>query len=316
MRRTSRYSVSVVFLTVLLFFPAALAAKLKVVASIPDLAHAIEVIGGDEVEVGALLKGPEDPHFADAVPSYILQASRADVVCVVGMELETGWIPKVLAKSGNSKVQPGGQGYCDAARSVKALDVPTGPIDRSMGDVHPAGNPHYYLSPLALSEAAREIAKVLIRVRPDSSAKFQHGLESFQREMRALQQRMMERLKAGSKGKSLYPMEYHKEFAYFFRDYGLKSYGSIEEKPGVPPSAGRLAQVALAAKKAGVTVALAAQHAPERATNKFAELSGIPVKRVPVSSGARGHGTAPLEALQVQLIDAVLSGRETRELHP
>lgn len=293
------------------FLSNAHAARLKVVTSLPDLAHAIEIIGGDEVEVTSLLKGQEDPHFADAVPEFIRQVSRADVVCVVGMDLEVGWIPKVLAKSGNAKVQPGGNGYCEAGRSVKALDVPTGSIDRSMGDVHPLGNPHYYLSPLSLAEAGTEITRVLSSVRPEAADKFNKGLETFRKDMASLHEKMSTRLKNGLINKRVFPMEYHKEFAYFFKDYGLKSFGSIEEKPGVPPSAGRLAQISTAAKTAGVTVALAAQHAPERSTNKFSELSGVSVKRVPVATSKDGTGAAPIEQLQTQLIDAVLAGART-----
>lgn len=286
----------------------AYAAKLKVVTTLPDLAHVVEAIGGDEVEVTSLLKGPEDPHFVDAVPEFIRLTSRADIVCQVGLGLESGWIPKVLSKSGNAKVQRGGAGFCEAGRSVKVIDVPTGAVDRSMGDIHPEGNPHYYLSPISLAESGEEIANVLSAAKPASAEKFAKGLEAFRKSMQDTQNKMSAKLKAGLSGKKLLAMEYHKEFAYFFKAYQIPTFGTIEEKPGVPPSAGRLAQIGLDAKKAGVTVALAAQHAPDRSLQKFTELSGVPVKKVPVSAGREGSGAAPLEKLQDALIDAVLSG--------
>ena len=131
------------FVIPFLFLSSIALAKIKVVATLPDVAEVVRAIGGTEVDVNTLLSGSEDPHYADARPDYILKVSRADVVCAIGLDLEIGWLPKVLDKSGNAKVQSGGTGFCELGHTVKPLEVPTGVIDRSLGDVHPHGNPHF-----------------------------------------------------------------------------------------------------------------------------------------------------------------------------
>src|ERR1051325_4397277 len=121
--------------------------KLNVVSTTEDLGSLAREIGGDKVSVTALAKGYQDPHFVDPKPSFILAVSRADVLIVVGRELEIGWLPPLLTSSRNAKIQPGANGYLDASLNVKILEIPTGQITRAMGDVHPAGNPHSCLEP-------------------------------------------------------------------------------------------------------------------------------------------------------------------------
>src|SRR5262247_392019 len=121
--------------------------KLNVVATTEDLGSIAREIGGDKVTVTALARGYQDPHFVDPKPSFILAVSRADALIVVGRELEIGWLPPLLTSSRNSKIQAGAKGYLDASLNVKILEIPTGQITRAMGDVHPAGNPHYWLDP-------------------------------------------------------------------------------------------------------------------------------------------------------------------------
>ena len=123
------------------------AAAMRVVTTTEDLASLAREVGGDKVVVVALAKGYQDPHFVDPKPSFILEISRADVLIVVGRELEIGWLPPLLSNSRNAKVQVGGNGYLDASQNVKILEIPTGQITRAMGDVHPQGNPHYWLDP-------------------------------------------------------------------------------------------------------------------------------------------------------------------------
>ncbi|HWU42342.1 MAG TPA: zinc ABC transporter substrate-binding protein, partial [Bdellovibrio sp.] len=125
-----------IFLMALLCSSSLSFAKIKVVATLPDIAEVVRAIGKDEVDVSTLLSGSEDPHYSDARPDYIVKVRRADVVCAIGLDLEIGWLPKVLDKAANAKVQPGGDGFCELGRSVKPLEVPTGVIDRSLGDIH------------------------------------------------------------------------------------------------------------------------------------------------------------------------------------
>ena len=156
----------------LLLYSNLLWAELKVVTTTPDLAWLVDSIGKKRVSAISLLNGSEDPHFVDAMPSWIAKASRADVFCLVGLELEVGWVPKVLERSANPKIQPGGKGYCEVGKFVKALEVPKGKIDRSMGDVHASGNPHYHLGPEQFKNAAKGVFEVLVTNDPGNAVEY------------------------------------------------------------------------------------------------------------------------------------------------
>jgi len=280
--------------------------KVAVVTSLADLGWAAQQIGKQYVEVTPLLSGTENPHFVDAVPRFISAVANAKLVCLVGLDLEVGWMPKILTRSGNANVQPGGPGYCETGKAVTLLEKPSGNIDRSMGDVHPQGNPHYWLAPHALAEGSREIRDGLIRVDPAHAAEYRKNYDALAATLEALQKKNKERIAKALANVSGTPaMEYHREFTYFFAAYGLKSFGSIEEKPGVPPSAGRIAEISIAAKNAGVKVALAGPYAPEKTLVRFTELSGVPVKNVPTSVQPHGKITDYVE-LQDYLVGAVL----------
>jgi zinc/manganese transport system substrate-binding protein len=213
-------------------------APLKVVTSLPALAWVVERVGGDEVVVESLLRGSEDPHFVDAKPSFVKKAADADMLCFVGLSLEVGWLPKVLERSANPKIQESGSGYCDLGQSVVVLEKLAEPLDRSHGHIHSDGNPHWYLSLQSLSEASEAVLGFLQRLRPESS-------EDFKKRQLALKNEIQKTLK-DSQNKiqnSVRLLEYHKEFAYLLRDLGVNSKGSVEEKPGVPPSAAAIARV-------------------------------------------------------------------------
>lgn len=281
-------------------------AQVQVVSSTTDIAWAVREIGGKLVHVDALLEGTENPHYVDAVPEFIRLASNADIVFQVGMELEVGWMPKVLSRSGNANVQPGGKGFVEVTDSIKVLGKKDGPVDRSMGDVHPAGNPHFWISPVALKQSGEAIRDGLIAVDPKNMNAYMKGYDDFEKKM--------ERIYAENKAK-LAPfserlqkpvlMEYHEEFAYFLDAYGLISTGSLEEKPGVPPSAGRLAQVAVAAKKSGIVLVVAADTAPKQTLKRFEEMSKLPVIQLPMSLYPEG-GFSDYEKFQNHLVDSVV----------
>ena len=273
-------------------------AKIKVVTTLPDVAEVVKAVGGNQVEVSSLLTGGTDPHFADARPDYILKVNRADIVCSVGLDLEIGWLPKVLEKSGNAKVQAGGPGFCELGKAVKPLDVPQGVIDRSLGDVHPHGNPHFTLDPLKLAESGAEVVRVLSQVDSANAGMYQKNYDAFKKQMETLHAQIKSKVKKDK------VMEYHKEFTYFFRAYGLESAGSLEEKPGMPPSATRSAEVAQMAKANKVQVLFATPSAPHKTLERFQELSGIPVVTVPSYIQSSGNGSS-IEALQNLLMKAL-----------
>lgn len=251
-------------------------AKPRLVTTTTDLAWAAREIAGDKADVVALLKGTENPHFVDAVPEYIRLVADADVACAIGLGLEVGWLPKVLAKSGNANVQKGGKGFCEVGPAVDVL-AKGGKTDRSMGDVHPEGNPHFWLSPKHLGQASVAIAEALAGVDAKNADFYRKRQTELVATLQSLQAELTKKL-APATG-ALF-MQYHSDFDYFFAAYGLKSDGSIEEKPGVVPSAGRLARVGLEAKTHGVKVALAVDYDPKGTLDKFHEISGVSVLRL------------------------------------
>ncbi len=282
--------------------------KIKVVTTIPDLAEVVKSIGGEHVEVDSLLEGTEDAHFLDASPNFIRKVANADVVCIVGLDLEIGWVPKILSKSGKAQVQPGGTGYCEAGKSIDALEKPTVTVDRSMGDVHPSGNPHYNLSPLALAQAAEIVSQTLIKVSPQYAGDFSKGLKDFKARMESLHAKIKERLKQAIELSKTHPIvvEYHKEFTYFYDTYGINSFRSIEELPGVPPSASRLAEVALGAKAVKVSLAMGAFYSPEKHLKKFTEISTIPYKKLPTMVQKGNSSLDTIEKVQNRLAETIL----------
>lgn len=273
--------------------------KIQVVTTLPDIAEIASKVGGNSVSVESLLNGNEDPHYAESRPSYILKLRKADLVCFVGMELESAWLLKSLERSGNKKAQDG-ISRCDLGKKIEALDIPTGVVNRSLGDVHAHGNPHYLLSPKRIQVVANAIAQELSQIAPDKKETFEKNAADFNKSIQTLYESLQKDIKAAV------VMEYHKEFTYFFNDYGLKSWGSLEEKPGMPPSSKRIADVAIKAKADGVKVLLATPSSPHKVLERFTELSGIPVAIVPsYVQTSKNTKAGSIEDLQKTLKDAV-----------
>src|SRR3954470_20465131 len=146
--------------------------KLNVMTTTEDLASIAREVGGDHIAVESIARGYQDPHFVEAKPSFILKLQRADVLVVVGRELEIGWLPPLIQQSRNGRIQPGAAGYLDASLHAQILEVPTGEVTRAMGDVHPLGNPHYWLDPENGKRIAKEIAGKFSELRPGDKASF------------------------------------------------------------------------------------------------------------------------------------------------
>ncbi len=298
-------------LTALLMHSEAHAAPLEVMTSLPDVQAVVAAVGGSEVHVQSFLTGVEDPHFVDASPRFVQQAIKADLVCAMGLDLESGWLPRVLARSGNAAIQPGGKGYCELSSAVDVLEKSEAGSDRSKGDIHAGGNPHFNLSPRALAQASAAVLEALTRLRPEKATTFQKNREAFVKEMTELEAAIRLKLKPliDLSKKGPIAIEYHREFLYFFSLYGIKSLGSIEEKPGLSPSAAHLANIALQSKNAGVKVAIASQTAPHKHLARFTELSGIPHKTVyTILQTERGAKDGPtrIRDSQEQIVKALL----------
>jgi len=221
------------FIAALALAGPALAAVPKVVTTTEDLAALAREVGGDKVSVDALAKGYQDPHFVEAKPSFILKLHDADLLVVIGRELEIGWLPPLLNQSRNAKIQPGAPGYLDASIGVHILEIPTGQITRAMGDVHPEGNPHYWLDPDNGRIIAKSIAAALARLSPGDQAYFDQRYADFDRRLSEAQQRWVAAL---APYKATKIVTYHRSWPNFTDRFGLDVIGYVEPKPGIPPS--------------------------------------------------------------------------------
>ena len=215
------------------------AKRLNVVATTPDLAALAREIGGDAVEVKALAKPTEDPHFVDAKPSHIVTLNRADVLIEGGAELEIGWLPALLESARNDKIAPGAPGRISASQGVRMLEIPTS-FDRAHGDVHALGNPHFLLDPVNAKLIVAQIANHLSQVDPASAELFKANLKAFNTTLDAKFAEWQRRL-APYRGANI--VTYHKDFVYFAERFGLEVVENLEPKPGIAPSPAHLAKV-------------------------------------------------------------------------
>src|SRR3954469_9770302 len=207
--------------------------KLNVMTTTEDLASIAREVGGDHITVESIARGYQDPHFVEAKPSFILKLQKADVLVVVGRELEIGWLPPLIQQSRNSKIQPGAEGYVDASMQASILEVPTAQVTRAMGDVHPLGNPHYWMDPENGKRVGKEIADKLSQLRPADKAFFQQKLADFSTRLDAAEKGALHQM-APYKGTKV--LTYHRSFPNFAERFGLDIIGYVEPKPGIPPS--------------------------------------------------------------------------------
>lgn len=248
MRSLIRLSTFVV-LAVALFARPAAAAGLKVVTTTEDLASLAREVGGDKITVSALAKGYQDPHFVDPKPSFILEVNRADLLIVVGRELEIGWLPPLINSARNAKIMPGGNGYLDASLTVKILELPTGQITRAMGDVHPQGNPHYWLDPGNGRRMALAIKDKLSQLDPADKATFEARYADFDKRLAAAEKKW-DAAMAPYKGTKI--VTYHRSWPNFMDRFGLDVMGYVEPKPGIPPSPSHTIELIADMKAQGV----------------------------------------------------------------
>jgi ABC-type Zn uptake system ZnuABC Zn-binding protein ZnuA len=217
----------------LLFGSGAWAAPLRVVTTTEDLAWITREIGGDLVTVQSLARGYQDPHFVEPKPSFLLELRKADLLVVIGLELESSWLPPLIDQSRNATIRPGSSGYLDVSAGVEILDRPSGVTDRSMGDVHASGNPHYWLEPGNAIRIAAQVAARLATLRPDARAAIDARLVTLKQEMNDANRRWTSAL-APYRGAKV--VTYHRSWSNFVKRYGLDVVGFVEPKPGVPPS--------------------------------------------------------------------------------
>jgi ABC-type Zn uptake system ZnuABC Zn-binding protein ZnuA len=247
------------------------AAPPGVVTTTEDLASLVREVGGDRVRVEALARGYQDPHFVEPKPSFILKLHDADLLVVVGRELEIGWLPPLLTQSRNAKIQPGAAGYLDASAGVRILDIPTGQITRAMGDVHPQGNPHYWLDPDNGRIMAKSIAAALAAVAPADRAYFDQRYADFDRRLGEAQKRWAAAM-APYKGTKV--VTYHRSWPNFTERFGLDVIGYVEPKPGIPPSPSHTIDLIAEMKRQQVKVILVEPYFDLRTPDSIARAVG------------------------------------------
>ena len=228
-------------------------AALNVVASTEDLASLVREVGGDRVKVEAIARGYQDPHFVEAKPSHILKLHSADLLVVVGRELEIGWLPPLILQSRNPRIQIGAEGYLDASLTAKILEIPSGQITRAMGDVHPSGNPHYWLDPGNGRRIAKAILDRLSLESPGDAAYFSQRYADFDRRLAEAEKRW-DAMMAPYKGIKV--VTYHRSWPNLADRFALDVIGYVEPRPGIPPSPAHTLDLIQAMKRQNVRLIL------------------------------------------------------------
>lgn len=257
-------------------------AAVKVVTTTEDLAAITREVGGDRVEVTALAKGYQDPHFVEPKPSFILAVSRADLLVAVGRELEIGWLPTLITSSRNAKIQPGAAGYLDASLTVKILEIPTGQLTRAMGDVHPQGNPHYWLDPGNGRLIAQAIRDRLTQLDAAGKAAYQQRYDDFDKRLAAAEKRW-DAAMAPYKGTKL--VTYHRSWPNFMDRFGLQVMGYVEPKPGIPPSPSHTLELITDMKAQGVKLIIVEPYFDKKTPAAIAAQTGGTVLELAPSVG-------------------------------
>jgi zinc/manganese transport system substrate-binding protein len=257
-------------------------AQLKVVTSTTDLYDIAKQVGGNKITATHIGEGYQDPHFIEAKPSFVLQLRDADVWAFVGLDLEIGWMPLLLQGARNPKLQPGKPGYVDASRVITVLDMARGNVDRSQGDVHPLGNPHYWLDP----ENGRRIAKMFRDTFSQLDAKnastYAANAEAFTKRLDAAEQSWKADL-AKIKGQPV--VAWHTSWRYFAEYTGMNIVGFMEPKPGVPPSPSHLAGLIQTMKQTGAKVIVMEPFYDRKTADFVASKTGAKVLVLPPSVG-------------------------------
>ena len=266
----------------LAFAPQLAQAQLKVVTSTTDLYDIAKSVGGDKVTATHIGEGYQDPHFIEAKPSFVLQLRNADVWAFVGLDLEIGWMPLLLDGARNPKVRQGGAGYVDVSRAINVLDRPTGNVDRSMGDVHPLGNPHYWLDPENGRRIARMFKAKFSDLDPKNAAAYAANEQAFENRLNAAERAWQSDL-AVIKGKPV--VAWHTSWRYFAEYTGMNIVAFMEPKPGVPPSPAHLYEVIQTVKRTGAKAIVMEPFYDRKTADLVAKQTGIKVLILPPSVG-------------------------------
>ena len=257
------------------------AAALNVFACEPEWGALARELGGDKVNVYDATNALQDPHRIEARPSLIARARNADLMICSGSELEIGWVPLLLMQSGNGRIQPGTPGYLEASQFVARLEVPT-VIDRALGDIHPGGNPHIHLDPRNIAKVGQVLTDRLVAIDHANAEEYRKRAGSFGQRWDTSMQ-TWGRLAASLKGMPI--VVYHKDFSYFMNWAGMREAGSLELRPGIPPTPAHLAGLVEQMKRTPAKVIIYTPNSDPRAAQFLSGHTGIPAVMLPFTVG-------------------------------
>ena len=243
-------------------------AKLNVVTTVTDLKVLVAEVGGALVQVDSLAKGTQDPHYIEAKPSFMLKASKADLVVSVGLDLEVGWLPSILQGARNPRIQAGSKGNLELGPELNPLEVPTGKVTRAEGDVHPFGNPHFTLDPIRMGEAAVKIAERLGELDPANKSTYEKSAKALQARLTEKTEKWRSRIQASG---HLKVVTYHQTLTYFLQRMGVKAVAMLEPKPGIPPTSGHILDVIKIIQNEKVALVLVENYFDPTVTKKIKE---------------------------------------------
>jgi zinc/manganese transport system substrate-binding protein len=275
------------------------AKRLTVITTTQDLASIAAEIGGDRVSVEALAKGYQDPHFVDAKPSYLVKLRKADLFVQVGRDLEVGWVPGLLRNARNTRILPGGSGFVDASNGVSVLEQGAR-VGREQGDVHPLGNPHYWLDPENGKVIAKNIRNGLSLVSPADRAYFDSRYEAFEKRLEESVARWKgEAKRMGLEGSQI--VTYHRSWSYFAKAFGCEVIGNVEPRPGVPPPPKHIQSLTELMKAGKVPLLVVEPYFDPKLPSRIAQQTGATLVVLPPSVGAVKEATDYLKLFDVQL---------------
>lgn len=278
-------------------------AALRVVASMPDVADVARQIGGDRISVETIARGDQDPHKVPVKPSFVTKLNRADALIVQGLGLEHAFLPPLLEVASNPKIAPGAPAYIDASAYIQPLEVPASQ-DRSQGELHPLGNPHYNLDPVRGKLMARAIAEGLARVDPANAAAYQDGLARY---TALLDRKVAEWAQLAAPLRGVKAVSYHQDLPYLADRFGLQLVGTIETKPGVPATPAHLEELVELMKREGVKLVIREVAYEMPLAQRVAEQTGARVVTISAVAGGLHEGDGYVESIEANL-KALLAG--------
>jgi zinc/manganese transport system substrate-binding protein len=261
------------------------AGKINVITATQDLAAIGADIGGDRITIEAIAKGYQDPHFVEPKPSFLLKLQKADLLVVVGLQLEIGWLPPLITQSGNSKIQTSNAGYLDMSQFCEILEIPTQQVTRAMGDVHPLGNPHYWLNPENGRRMAKAYQTKLSEMRPADAAYFAQRYADFDKRLTEAEKRWDAQM-APYRGRKV--VTYHRSWPNFCERFGLNVIDYVEPKPGIPPTPSHTLEVINTMKRDNIKLIMVEPYFDLRTPNSIAQaVSGQVLVLLPSVGGVK-----------------------------